>query len=318
MLTRRALFKVVGVFGFGTLLPSKIFGEMLALARISPGGDTQGSSAACQPFSQHRPGEATSPHEIEAGKDLLDSVDCMELAEQYGSFEKIGGYLGGFLAGTCLFCRTGDCCVHPNEFRCDECEISGTTLDFFAKLEGITDEEAMCRLAVLVKSGTLQRRRNEQKVLWDIMSEASWYYHHLLCDTAEGKPGREWLQEQGVTAHIREKLRLGYFPRCPNGIKTELIEHLVRRGYETDIVQSAILPAGRSGILCPVRDDRGHCWGFLKATSSDQDQALPCYSLLGMQRLALLRFQGLSLTELGCTNLVSEPKTYLTSLCNGT
>ena len=205
MLTRRALFKVVGVFGFGTLLPSKIFGEMLALARISPGGDTQGSSAACQPFSQHRPGEATSPHEIEAGKDLLDSVDCMELAEQYGSFEKIGGYLGGFLAGTCLFCRTGDCCVHPNEFRCDECEISGTTLDFFAKLEGITDEEAMCRLAVLVKSGTLQRRRNEQKVLWNIMSEASWYYHHLLCDTAEGKPGREWLQEQGVTATTRRR-----------------------------------------------------------------------------------------------------------------
>lgn len=317
MLTRRALLKVMATLGFSAMLPGKIFGETLALAHVSPGGDTQGPSAACQFDSQGMPGEAASPHEIEAGEALLDSVDCMELAEQYGSFEKVGGYLGGFLAGRCPFCRTGDCYVYPNEFRCDKWEISGTTLDFFAKVEGIKGEEAMCRLAVLVKSWTLQRRRNEQKVLWDIMSEASWYYHHLLCDTAEGKPGRERLQEQGVTAHMREKHCLGYFPRCPNGVKAELIQHLIGQGYESDIVQSAILPAGRPGILLPVRDDRGHYWGFLKAKSSDQDQALPCYSLLGMQRLAPLRFERLSSNRVDWASLVSEPRTCLASLCNG-
>lgn len=296
MLTKRALFKVICAFGLGTLLPSKIFGETLALARISSVGDSQGPSAVCQPLSQARPGETTSPYEIEVGEDLLDSVDCRELAEQYGSFEKGGGYLGGYLYGTCLFCHAGVCSVYPNEFRCFECGISGTTLDFFAKIEGITDEEAMRRLAMLVKSGTLQRRRNEQQMLWGIMSEASRYYHHLLCDTAEGVPGQKLLEEQGVTAQVREKLYLGYFPRCHNGIKSELLEHLVARGYETDIVQSVILPSGYPGILLPVRDAHGHCWGLLKSPFMANDELMWGSSLLGMQRLAPHLFQRIGIS----------------------
>jgi hypothetical protein len=226
----------------------------------------------------------------------------MELAEEYGSFEKVGGYLGGLLAGQCLFCRTGTCYVHPNEFRCDECEAAGTALDFFAKMERITDQEAVPRLAMLVESGSLQRRRNEQTVLLGIMSEASRYYHHLLCDTAEGEPGREWLKEQGVTVGTREELYLGYFPHCRNGIQTELIELLVNRGYEPDIVQSAILPSGFPGILLPVQAPQGHCWGLLKSPCMDallhspdmvSYEPLWSSSLPGMQRLAPHRFNKL-------------------------
>ena len=176
--------------------------------------------------------------------------------------------------------------MHPNEFRCDACEADGTALDFFAKMEKITDQEAVPRLAMLVESGALQRRRNEQTVLWGIMSEASRHYHHLLCETAEGEPGREWLEEQGVTVGTREELYLGYFPHCRNGIQTELIELLVNRGYEPDIVQSAILPAGYPGILLPIRDAHGHWWGFLTRSLRSEEEVLYYSSLLGMRRLA--------------------------------
>lgn len=182
-----------------------------------------------------------------------------------------------------------------NEFRCLGCGISGTTLDFFATMEGITDEEAMRRLAVLVKSRTLQRRRNEQQMLWGIMSEASRYYYHLLCDTAEGVPGQKLLEEQGVTAQVKEKLCLGYFPRCHNGIKSELLEHLIGQGYESDVVQSAILPSGSPGIVLPVQDPQGHCWGLLKSPCMDDllhspfmanDESMWGSSLVGMQHVA--------------------------------
>lgn len=286
MLSRRTLFKVVGALGFGTMMPSKIFVETLALARVSPSEEIQEPSGACHLASQDKPGEATSLREIEAREDLLDSVDCMELVERYGSFLKVGGYLGGFLAGQCLFCSTGTCYVHPNDFRCDECGASGTTLDFFASMEGITGEEAVRRLAVLVKSGMLQRRRHEQKMLWGVMSEASRYYHHMLCDRVEGEAGREWLKEQGVTAEVRDELYLGYFPHCRNGIKTELSEHLVSQGYESDVVQSAILPAGYPGIVLPIRDAQGHWWGLLKRGLGSKEETLYYSRLLGMQRLA--------------------------------
>jgi hypothetical protein len=286
MLTRRGLFKTVAALGLGAMLPSKTFGELPAMAQISSRRDSQRPSSACQPASQDRPGESTSLCEIETRDELLDSVDCMELAEQYGSFLKVGGYLGGFLAGHCLFCRAGTCYVHPNEFRCDECDAAGTALGFFAKMERITDQEAVPRLAMLVKSGSLQRRRNEQTVLWGIMSEASRYYHRLLCDTAEGEPAREWLKEQGVTLRVREKLYLGYFPHCRNGIQTELIDLLVNRGYEPDIVQSAILPVGYPGIVLPIRDDQGHWWGFLTRSLRSEEEVLYYSSLLGMRRLA--------------------------------
>lgn len=78
MLTRRGLFKVVGALGLGTLLPSKIFCESFAPARIPPRRGTQGPSTTCEPFPQGRPGETTSPLDNETRMDLLDSVDCME------------------------------------------------------------------------------------------------------------------------------------------------------------------------------------------------------------------------------------------------
>lgn len=275
MLTRRALFKIMAALGCSAMLPEKIFAEQISVP-----------SSSFQGCDQSLPGEGATPRIIETEEELLDSVDCMELAEQYGSYLKVGGYLGGFLAGTCLLCRSGNFHVRPNEFQCLECGTSGTTVDFFARMEGITDKEAMRRLAVLVKSGSLQRRQNEQKVFWGIMSEANRYYHRLLCDKVEGKPGRDWLKEHGVTAGVREELYLGYFPHSRNGIQTELIEHLVDRGYESDIVQSAILPSGYPGILLPIRDDQGHWWGFLTRSLRSEEEVLYYSSLLGMRRLA--------------------------------
>ena len=279
MLTRRALFKVMATLGCSAMLPGKIFAEhMSVLPSISQRRD------------QTLAGDGATPLVIQTLDELLDSVDCMELAEWYGSFEKVGGYPGG-LWGACLFCRAEDLderplYVGPNDFRCGNCEAEGTTVEFFARMEGITVEEAVPRLAMLVQSGSLQRRRNEQIILWGIMAEASRYYHHLLCDTTEGEPGRKWLKEQGVTAGTREELYLGYFPHCRNGIQTELIELLVNRGYEPDIVQSAILPAGYPGILLPILDDQGHWWGLLKRSLGSGDETLYCSSLLGMRRLA--------------------------------
>ncbi|TKB72899.1 MAG: hypothetical protein E8D46_10490 [Nitrospira sp.] len=275
MLTRRALFKIISTLGFSAMLPGKIFGEhMSVLSSISQRRDLT------------LDGEGATPLTIQTLDELLDSVDCMELAERYGSFEKVGGYLGGFLARICLFCSAGKLYVHPNDFRCDKCEAAGTTLDFFARMEGITDEEAMQRLAVLVKCGSLHRRGNEQKVLWGIMSEASRYYHHILCETKEGEPGRDWLKKHGVTAGMREELYLGYFPRCRNGIQTELIEHLVGQGHESDIVQSAILPHGHPGIVLPIGDAQGHWWGLLKRSLGSEEETLYYSNFLGMQRLA--------------------------------
>ncbi len=290
-LTRRSLFKVATAVGLGTMFPSKVMGGETAALSLTPSSDqAAGLPVGCQ---KPIPGFLSNGKRLSAiqmREDLLDSVDCRELAERYGSFERIGGYLGGFLAGQCLFCQAdnlgGSLYVHPNEFRCDECKASGTTLDLFAKMEGVTNEDAVSRLAMLVESGALQRRRNEQRVLWGIMSEASRHYHHLLCATAEGAPGREWIEDEGVTAEVREQLHLGYLPCCHNGIRTELVEHLTGQGYEADVVQSAILPVGYPGILLPVLDAHGECWGFLKSRSDDGVGFVWHGTLPGMQRLA--------------------------------
>ena len=270
MFTRRALFEVMAALGLSAMLPGKIFGEHMSVL-----------SSTSQRRDLTLDGEGATPLKIQTLDELLDSVDCMELAERYGSFEKVGGYPGG-LFGACLFCRAGDLderplYVGPNDFRCGKCEAEGTAVEFFARMEGFTVEEAVPRLAMLVKSGSLQRRRNEQIILWGIMSEASRYYHHLLCDTTEGEPGRKWLMEQGVTAELRKELYLGYFPRCRDGTQPELIEQLVSLGYDSDVVRSAKLPVGRRGILQPIGDAQGHRWGFIKHSLRPEKEIPYCY-----------------------------------------
>ena len=169
-LTRRSLFKVAAAVGLGIMLPSKAIGGETVVLSLTPLSD----QAAVPPVSCQKPipgllSDGKRLSAIQIREDLLDSVDCRELAEQYSSFEKVGGYLGGFLAGQCLFCQAdsvaGRFYVDPNVYRCEECRATGTALDLFAKMEGITNEEAVSRLAVLVESGALQRRRNEQQVL---------------------------------------------------------------------------------------------------------------------------------------------------------
>jgi hypothetical protein len=268
----------MSTLGISAMLPGKIFAEHMSVP-----------SSIFQRRDQTLEGEGATPLQIQTLDELLDSVDCMELAERYGSFKKAGGYPGG-LFGACLFCRAGASDERPlyvgsNDFRCGNCEVEGTAVEFFARMEGITVEEAVPRLAMLVKSRSLQRRRNEQEILWGIMAEASRYYHHLLCHTTEGEPGRKWLKEQGVTVEMREELHLGYFPLCHDGTQPELIERLVNLGYDSDIVVSAKLPVGRRGILQPIGDVHGHWWGFIKCGLWSENETL-YYYLSDIHRLA--------------------------------
>jgi hypothetical protein len=259
MLTRRSFFKAIATIGCSSMIPGVISAKQIP-----------GPSSTVQELVQSRPGEDVTPLVFQTLDELLDSVDCQELAERYGVIEKESELYRGGPSGACLFCRAGGrgeslVSVMPNEFQCQNCGAIVTAVEFLARVEGITAEEAVSKLAMLVRSGSLKKRRNRQIILWGIMEEATKYYHHILCNRADGEPGRKWLKNHGMTAvEMKEKLYLGYFPRCRDGTQPELIEHLVSLGYDRAAVVYAQLPVGCGGILISIGDAHGHWWGFTK------------------------------------------------------
>jgi len=295
MFTRRSFFKGVAALGLGTVWPNQFLGaRSQGILGQSEGHVTH--STTVFPRSGTSPAMATLDLlAIEAREDLLDDLNCGELVARYLPLSEVPekkGWPGKDWKGPCPFCQAEDLFVGPTAFLCRGCPEEGNALTFFARMEGLTCGEAMRRLRSRLEAGDLKGRHLEHAVLWGIMAEACRFHHQVLWDRPEGSPGRDWLEQQGISRETSKYFDLGYVAGYPSSgqHRAELTERLVAKGYPDDAIESACLRFSVPAMTLPVRDVAGHCWGYLRCRWKQGQESSYWGDLMGMRELSEYRY----------------------------
>lgn len=278
MLNRRNFMRTVTALGMGMVLPAIRPVEGLAVPSSCTDGkpiDSAASMATVPP--RHSGDECGSLMELERCADLLDDLDCTEIVSNYVGLTEFSRSVGdaGFWRAYCPFCEHRT--IHTLEvgqecFNCEWCGSTGSAIDCYARIQGLSHREASGRLEGLLNDGVLVGRRPEYKHAWELMARAQQFYHELLSEGPAGSDTRRILADHGVGAAVIKRFMLGYAPRDPIDL---LNRHLLDAGYNVECLHSVCFPAEdgsktvmdryRGGnLLIPVCDFSGRSWGFFQ------------------------------------------------------
>ena len=277
MLNRRSFFKTVMAVGAGLLLPSGRSNETLAYSAACGSSQSPGSAPAIAEKVTHHNLDINSLFELERCADLLDDLDCTEIVTKNVGLTEFSRCAGdtSFWRAHCPFCTQRNLHsleVGPEYFNCDWCDATGSAIDCYARIEGLSHTEASVRLEGLLNDGTLAGRRPEYEHAWEVMARAQSFYHHLLNESPAGADARSILADQGIGVVTIKHFMLGYAPAEPADL---LSRHLVDAGYDSECLHLVCLKAedgsrmmvdryGRGNLLIPIRDSSGRSWGFFQ------------------------------------------------------
>ncbi|MCC7451980.1 MAG: AAA family ATPase [Anaerolineae bacterium] len=154
--------------------------------------------------------------------------------------------LGTAWAGVCPFhlTQTFDA-FRINEqkglYHCFNCEAAGDVIDFVMRIEHLTFQQAVERLArragIPLPQPQVRKRKvrpveQRQEPVWDV---AARFYAQVLW-SKQGEKALAYLHQRGLSDHILRQQQVGY---APGG--AALREHLLKQGYTTQQIMEAKL-----------------------------------------------------------------------------
>jgi DNA primase len=180
--------------------------------------------------------------------EIKDRVDVVEFISQYVPLQKAGRNFKGlcpFHADT-----TPSFVVFPEgqRWHCfGACATGGDIFTFLMKKENLEFSEALRILAQRAGITLTARTEGQQKVderhtlLREINSAAAHYFHHLLLDSPQAQPGREYLEQRQMLEETWRTFQLGYsLPEWE-----ALSRHLAQKGYgEEDVFAAGLTVVG--------------------------------------------------------------------------
>jgi DNA primase len=207
--------------------------------------------------------------------DIKDRVDVVEFVSQYVPLQKAGRNFKGlcpFHADT-----TPSFVVFPDgqNWHCfGACATGGDIFTFLMKKENLEFAEALGILAQRAGITLTPRTEGQQKLdegrtlLREINSAAAHYFHHLLVNSPQAQPGREYLERRQMLPETWRTFQLGYsLPEWE-----ALSRHLAEKGYAEEDIFAAGLTVERGGggyydrfrgrLVFPIQDARGGVVGF--------------------------------------------------------
>ena len=301
MLNRRTFMKTAAAVGLSSIVPllQQSRASASAFRSVAPGIQT----------GDRVKDSAESLMAVERWEDLLDDLDCIELAARYTWLQTVAGKRisasGEALSfyAYCPICSSNgshSLRLSENSFYCYDCQSSGSAIDFYVKAEKCSCGKAIADLKAMLDAGELRGRRPEQEQYWRILAESRRFYQEVLCNRAEGISARRWLSEQGIGAGTVERFGLGYAPVESDSL---LKDHLLGQGYSLQAIEAAGVTLRSdgdeikdryTGMLIPISDYEGNLWGFFQNEnmidhpSVAEDSWVQCISSFSERRLRRL------------------------------
>ncbi|THI84705.1 MAG: hypothetical protein CAF41_010560 [Nitrospira sp. CG24A] len=267
MLNRRTFIKTAAAVGLSSIVP--VFQPLRVAA-----SDVNSNASVIQ-SSDSIKGGTQSLMAIEQWENLMDDLDCIELATWYtlltsvaGNRTGVGGESLSFYAH-CPFCPSSDSLyMRDDSYHCCNCQSHGSAIDFFMKAEKCSCATAIDGLRSMLDSGKLRGRVPEWQRYRRILAETRRFYSEVLCHRMEGVVAKRWLSEQGIGVDTIERFGLGYAPLDSDEL---LLDHLLDQGYSPHAIEASGATfrntRGRmkdscEGMIIPVVDHEGHEYGF--------------------------------------------------------
>jgi DNA primase len=206
-------------------------------------------------------------------QDILSRADIISVVSEFVRLE----YRGGRHWGLCPFHseRTPSFSVNPekNFFYCFGCKKGGSPVSFLMELEKMSYPEALEHLArktgielVYAEGSAAAKVDTDRSETLEFLKRASGTFHHLLVNSDEAAPAREYLKKRKLSEATIEEFGLGWAPRDPHW----LFSFLRKKGYSPEFLAKSGLFSKKSPdfaffrerIIFPILDIRENTVAF--------------------------------------------------------
>jgi DNA primase len=157
-------------------------------------------------------------------------------------------------------------------FHCFGCGAGGTAFNFLMRMEGLTFPEAVESLArrygvtLPAFGGQGRPPHGERDLLARANEVAAEFFAHVLWNTENGAPARDYLKRRGVALETARTFKLGFAPARP----ASLAKALEKRGLRDAAVKLGLVRADgddvhdlfRARLMFPIRDAQGRVLAF--------------------------------------------------------
>lgn len=208
---------------------------------------------------------------------VRERTDICSVISRYVSLNQRGGKYWGL----CPFHneKTPSFSVDAGKgfFYCFGCHTGGNVFKFLSLIENISYFDAIKlqaeRLGIEMPRQKLspeeERRRREEKILFNANTLAQEFYHECLINTARGEVGRKYFAGRGITPSTIETFKLGF---APDGWDA-LLTALTRRGLSVEQLEkvglvkrrtdnSGFYDRFRARVMIPINDVFGRTVAF--------------------------------------------------------
>ncbi len=227
-----------------------------------------------------------------AGRIRTDDVvrvrDAAGIAEVVGDHVTLRPAGGGSLKGLCPFHEERSPSFHVTPakglYHCFGCQVGGDVIDFLERIEHLTFQEAVEKLAARFgielqyeeTSTGARRPQGERTRLLEAHRVAAAYYSEQL-GSAEAVVGRRFLDERGFDADAAAHFGVGFAPNSWDA----LTRHLRSKGFsDRELTVGGLSKEGQRGLIdrfrgrlmWPIRDITGDVIGFGARKLLEDDQ----------------------------------------------
>ena len=214
-------------------------------------------------------------------QEILDEIaakcDIVSVVGEYVPLKRTGANY----TGLCPFHneKTPSFTVSPSKqiFYCFGCGEGGNVFKFMMKIENLTFQEAVAKLAqkcgVRLPEKELSRAEKERLArlerLYKINDVTARYYQKVLWESKAGKPYLDYLLKRGLSREIIEQFTLGAAPESWDNLTGFLRKKDIR---DEEMLDLGLASRGKDGrkifdrfrgrVMFPIRDERGRVIAF--------------------------------------------------------